>query len=75
MAEPVVGRGPRRNVMLRVFVVVAGERSDCVVALPGETPVAAVREAVDDEMVRRLGTTSFRVTGVNLYPHWNREAE
>jgi len=63
-----------RSVRLRVFVVVAGERRDHVVELPGETPVAQAREAVEAEMARRLGTTSFEVTGVNLYPHWNREA-
>ena len=62
-----------RAVKLRVFITRDGEgRQDHVVELPGETPVAEVREAAHAALARRLAG-QFKVTGVNLYPHWKRE--
>ncbi len=62
-----------REVKLRVFILIGDMRQDHVVSLPGETPVVDVKDAAHQALARRLGTVSFKVTGVNLYPHWNKE--
>lgn len=59
-----------REVKLRVFAEVAGERRDYVVSLPGETPVVDAAEAASAALSRRLGV-KVAVTGVNLHPHWD----
>lgn len=62
-------------VKLRVFILINDNRQDRVVALPGDTPVVDVREAAHAALARRLGTVSFKITGVNLYPHWSKERD
>jgi len=64
------------NIKLRVFILIREERRDYVVALPGNTPVSAAGEAVRDVLTSRLGTRDgFKITGVQLYPHWNKELD
>lgn len=65
------GESEMRDVKLRVFVGMGEERRDHVVTLPGDTPVAVAGDAVRRELERRLGTVSFKVTRVGLYPHWD----
>jgi len=61
-----------RHIKLRVFIVILEERRDYVVELPGETLMVDAEDAVRDALAKRLGTRDgFKVTGVQLYPHWN----
>lgn len=63
-----------KKIKLRVFIAAdAAERiQDHVVELPGETPCVDVKEEAHKALARKLGTVSFKVTGVNLYPHWDK---
>lgn len=58
-------------VKLRVFIEAGGRRTDHVVSLPGETPCVDAKDVAHRLLTRKLNTSSFKVTGVNLYPHWN----
>lgn len=60
-----------RDVKLRVFILINEERRDYVVALPGDTTVVDAPEVVRAAVEKRLGTTTFKVTGVHLHPHWD----
>lgn len=61
------------DIRLRVFITVAEQRSDHVVKLPGTTTVATAKDAAHKKLVGKLGTPDFKITGVQLYPHWNKE--
>lgn len=63
-----------KKIKLRVFIAAdAAKRiQDHVVELPGETRCVDVKEEVHKALARKLGTVSFKVTGVNLYPHWDK---
>lgn len=62
------------KIKLRVFIAAdAAERiQDHVIELPGETRCVDVKDAAHEVLAQRLGTVSFKVTGVNLYPHWDK---
>ena len=65
-----------KHIKLRVFILIRGERRDCVVELPRETPMGATEDAVRDALVKRLGTRDdFKISGVQLYPHWNQRRD
>lgn len=60
------------DIRLRVFIVMGEERSDHRVKLPGNTTVATALDAAHKKLVGKLGTPDFKITGVQLYPHWNK---
>lgn len=62
-----------RMIKLRVFLVMAGERTDRAVQVEGDTKVWLLRAEVERILREELGHDAFKVTGVQLYPHWNRE--
>lgn len=64
-----------RDIKLRVFVKAGDVRQDHAVLLPGDTRCVDVKDKCHQKLTARLGTSSFTVTGVQLYPHWNKENE
>jgi hypothetical protein len=65
-----------RHVKLRAFLLIREERRDYVVALPGDTLMVDAEEAVRDALGKRLRTrVGFKITGVQLYPHWNQRRD
>ena len=65
-----------KHIKLRVFILVMEERRDYVVELPGDTLMVDAEEAVRDALGKRLGTRDgFKITGVQLYPHWNQRRD
>lgn len=63
----------RLRVMYRLNVE-GSPIADKVVALPASTRMDRAELEVRRRMKQVLGTGDFRVSGVQLYPHWNREA-
>lgn len=65
------------NVKLRVFTSTPGDGmlQDYAVELPGNTPVSSAQVEVKKVLLKRLGHDKFRITGVSLYPHWNKRRD
>lgn len=64
-----------RMIKLRVFLILAGERCDRVVEVDGNTKVWLTAEEVARILKGVLGHDAFKVTGVQLYPHWRGRDE
>lgn len=59
-----------RMIKLRVFLILSGERRDRVVEVDGNTKVWMMSNEVRRILKDVLGHDDFKVTGVQLYPHW-----
>jgi hypothetical protein len=60
-------------IKLRAFLLTGGERKDRVVLVDGNTKMWLLREEVERILKEDMGHDAFKLTGVQLYPHWNRE--
>lgn len=61
-----------RDIRIRVFVDVGGNRHDTAVTLPGKTLMVDVVGEAYKVLKQRFDSEAFKVTGVQLYPHWNK---
>lgn len=59
-----------RMIRLRVFLILAGERTDRVVEVDGNTKVWMMAEEVACILRETLMHDDFKVTNIQLYPHW-----